>query len=414
MLYIQPLPQPSIHRRHHFSSPSATVAGAGLASPIEPSPIQVLSLSLISLIQELLEFFPVLLHLLRQFQTAVSLFIGSDFLAPHRHPRLAMPRKPRGRRVLFQPITFSSYARSLARNATAYMLKHKECACCHSHKPSPRKCSENEIPDQLLEENDHESESSGEEVSEGEIQADFAFFDPKPDDFHGVKTLLQAYLDDKQWALSSFVDVILAQTTVGTVVKLEDDEDNGSFAIATALNLGMHKEKKCMKEVKDYLIKSCQDDTIANQLKELVEHKPEHVGLLVSQRVVNLPPQLLPHLYDALFNEIQWATEDEPTEELRESFRFKHYILLSRVYMKKTQSKEALADNNEDDIIYVKAEDELLHKLCSWCFTFPMQSQQPADQELKNHRLSGLVMAIKAEKIAKFRKQLRSLIDDES
>ena len=35
------------------------------------------------------------------------------------------------------------------------------------------------------------------------------------------------------------------------------------------------------------------------------------VGLLVSQRVVNLPPQLLPPLYDALFDEVSWATEDE-------------------------------------------------------------------------------------------------------
>lgn len=35
------------------------------------------------------------------------------------------------------------------------------------------------------------------------------------------------------------------------------------------------------------------------------------VGLLVSQRVVNLPPQLLPPLYDALFDEVEWATEDE-------------------------------------------------------------------------------------------------------
>lgn len=323
-----------------------------------------------------------------------------------------MPRRPK-RRLLFRPIAFSSYARSLGRVATAYMLKHQDC-CCDSHQKSPSKCSGNEIPDQPLEGSDHESESSDEEVSEPEeeIQADFAFFDPKPDDFHGVKTLLQMYLDDKQWDLSSFVDLIIAQTTVGTVIKLENDEDNGSFAVLTALNLGIHKEKKCMMEVKDYLLKSCQDATIAKQLKVLVENKPEHVGLLVSQRVMNLPPQLLPHLYDALFDEISWATEDEPTEELRESFKFKKFILLSRIYKKKAQSRKVSTKNYEDDIIYVKPEDELLHKLCSWCFTFPLKSQQPADQELKNYQLNGLVMAIEAEKIATFRKQLRSLIDE--
>ena len=75
----------------------------------------------------------------------------------------------------------------------------------------------------------------------GVVQADFSFFDPKPDDFHGVKTLMQTYLDDKEWDLSGFVDLILAQTTVGTVVKIEDDEDEGLFAVVTALNLWRYR-----------------------------------------------------------------------------------------------------------------------------------------------------------------------------
>ena len=35
---------------------------------------------------------------------------------------------------------------------------------------------------------------------------------------------------------------------------------------------------------------------------------------------------------DGLFDEIEWATEDEPTEELRESFKFNKYIMLTRVF----------------------------------------------------------------------------------
>ncbi|KAJ7942939.1 Protein BCCIP-like [Quillaja saponaria] len=76
------------------------------------------------------------------------------------------------------------------------------------------------------------------EEFEGVVQADFTFFDLKPDDFHAVKTLLQTYLDNKQWDLSGFVDLILGQTTVGTVVKLEGDEDEGIFSLVTALNIG--------------------------------------------------------------------------------------------------------------------------------------------------------------------------------
>lgn len=75
----------------------------------------------------------------------------------------------------------------------------------------------------------------------GDVQADFEFFDPKPTDFNGVKILLRNYLDDKEWDLSSFVDLILEQTTVGTVVKVADDEDESLFAVVSALNLARYK-----------------------------------------------------------------------------------------------------------------------------------------------------------------------------
>lgn len=78
------------------------------------------------------------------------------------------------------------------------------------------------------------------------VQADFGFFDPKPGDFHGVKLLLQNYLDEKPWDLSGFVDLILGQTTVGTVVKLdgndelEEGDEEDLFAVISALNFGRY------------------------------------------------------------------------------------------------------------------------------------------------------------------------------
>lgn len=87
------------------------------------------------------------------------------------------------------------------------------------------------------------------------MQADFAFYDPKPGDFHGVKLLLKTYLDSKPWDLTGFVDLILEQTTVGTVVKIADDEEDGEgngadgsstggnddlFGLISVLNLGRY------------------------------------------------------------------------------------------------------------------------------------------------------------------------------
>lgn len=40
----------------------------------------------------------------------------------------------------------------------------------------------------------------------------------------------------------------------------------------------------------------------------------EGTGLLIMERLMNVPPQLSPPLMQAIFDEIQWATEDEPTQ----------------------------------------------------------------------------------------------------
>ncbi|XP_052291324.1 protein BCCIP homolog isoform X4 [Citrus sinensis] len=274
---------------------------------------------------------------------------------------------------------------------------------CQTHKSkdqkgSPLNSKDKGIWKHTLEGKNDLSKSSEEEGSGGVVQADFVFFDPKPDDFHGVKILLQTYLDDAQWDLSGFVDLILAQTTVGTVVKIEGDDDNTPFSIVTALNLRRYKDHKCIKELKEFLLKVCLEKDVIKDLRLFMGEQANDVGLLVSQRVVNLPPQLLPPLYDALFDEVSWATEDEPTEELRNFFRFKCYLLVSKIYKHKNANqknnrnlKRRSASDSGDEIVYIKPEDEIFHKL-------------------KNYRLMGLVMAVEAAKIPTFRQELQSLI----
>ncbi|KAE8076315.1 hypothetical protein FH972_014977 [Carpinus fangiana] len=325
-----------------------------------------------------------------------------------------MPRRPTRHRQLLKPrpLTFSAFSRSVAQLASSYMAK-RQMQDSKLHRESSSKSAGNKVFKHTLEEKNEQSESSSDEEFEGVVQADFAFFDPKPNDFHGVKTLLQTYLDNKQWDLSGFVDLILGQTTVGTVVKVEGDEDDGVFSVVTALNLQRYKDHKCIVEFKEFLLKACQEEDVVDDLRSVLGEQAQNVGLLVSQRVVNLPPQLLPPLYDALFDEVSWATEDEPTEDLRNSFRFKFYILVGKIYKHKNADlRKKLSNDSDEAIIYTKPEDEIFHRVSLWSFSFPLHAQQPSTHELRNYRFMGLVMAVEADKIATFRQELKSLINE--
>ncbi|KAM2658451.1 hypothetical protein EV2_021159 [Malus domestica] len=334
---------------------------------------------------------------------------SSIVLAPFLYGVIEMPRKP-ARHCRYQPLTFSPFARHIAHVASGFMDNRRRHGRDLPENSLPNSTGNGWIkrPSEIKKE---QSTSSDEEEFDGTVQADFAFFDPKPDDFHGVKTLLQTYLDDKEWDLSGFADLILEQTTVGTVVKIEDDEDNGIFALATALNLERYKGHKCITEVKEFLLKVCQEKDVKDDLRSLLGKEAKSVGLLVSQRVTNLPLQLLPPLYDALFDEVSWATEDEPTEEIQNFFRFKVYIIVSKVYKLRNAHQKKGVSVSEEAIIYIKPEDEIFHELSTWSFEFPLHTEQPT-LELRNYQQMGLVMAVKADQIPTFRQQIKSLVDE--
>ncbi|KAI6695316.1 hypothetical protein NL676_023026 [Syzygium grande] len=339
-----------------------------------------------------------------------------------------MPPKAKRRRLSSssRPRTFSPFARSLALAASASSRGKQDDAResnCRAGAPDDgfgknaqkEKVRQTESSDEESTHSQSSDDGGDDGEIEGVVQADFAFFDPKPGDFHGVKILLQNYLGDEEWDLSGFVDLILGQTTVGTVVKIEGAEDDGLFSVVSALNLDRYKDHKCIVELKEYLLKVCPENDVISDLRALLKEQAQRTGLLVSQHVMNFPPQLVPPLYDALFDEVSWATEDEPTEELRNSFKFSNYLLVSKIYKLKSVTKKSKQNGNRDkdaDILFSKLEDEIFYKLSSWSFSFPLRTPPVTNHELKNYQLTGLVMAVQAEKVMQFREELKSMIDE--
>jgi hypothetical protein len=63
-------------------------------------------------------------------------------------------------------------------------------------------------------------------------------------------------------------------------------------------------------------------------------------------------------------------------------------------------------------IFHALAHRIIFRELSSRSFTFPIHSEQPAQKEMTNYKEMGLVMAVKAEAIPKFRKKLEALVSE--
>ncbi|KAL2635317.1 hypothetical protein R1flu_006796 [Riccia fluitans] len=285
--------------------------------------------------------------------------------------------------------------------------------------PSSRP-NESSSGSELNDSGDDSSSPSGSSDEGGIVNVDFEFFDPKPTDFHGVKALLKSYLDDAAWDISEFVDIFLAQTTVGTVIKTSDDDN--PIGILTALNLARYKDRRCMKEICQYLLKNCTSSSEKEKLEAMWNQQAKRVGLIVSERLVNIPVDLVPHLYTSLLDEVTWATEDEPTKELQDYFKFKEYLVVTRVFIelpnkdslkrKKKMKKNEGSLVEDGELIFIKPEDEVFYQLCSWSFSFHVKAEALAAHETKTMKQLRLVMGVQAKAMDRFKAAVVKLVDD--
>jgi protein BCP1 len=94
------------------------------------------------------------------------------------------------------------------------------------------------------------------------------------------------------------------------------------------------------------------------------------VGLILTERFLNMPVEILPPMYRMLLEEIQWAIDD------KEPYSFTHYLIWSKTYHEvasqledpevserpKKKSKASKASGGSGDLFYFHPEDELLQQ----------------------------------------------------
>eukprot|EP01104_Vermistella_antarctica_P013647 TRINITY_DN415_c3_g1_i2.p1 TRINITY_DN415_c3_g1~~TRINITY_DN415_c3_g1_i2.p1 ORF type:complete len:352 (-),score=114.49 TRINITY_DN415_c3_g1_i2:93-1148(-) len=215
--------------------------------------------------------------------------------------------------------------------------KNKE----QGHRRNAKKKEEDEYSDSSSDDDsDDDDEYEHPDLPEDQeiIDLNFDLCDPKEDDYHCVKLFLKTYLagakghKDKPFEMSEVADLIVGQPTVGSVIRIEESE--GSFGFTSVLNAREHKDKKCVKQTLHHVTQVAEKYATAtqrDQLKEVIDGK-SGLGLVMSERMVNVPQQLAPHLYRTMVEEIGWEREDAEKEGLKCKFEFKYLLFICPVY----------------------------------------------------------------------------------
>lgn len=116
------------------------------------------------------------------------------------------------------------------------------------------------------------------------------------------------------------------------------------------------------------------------------------VGLVLTERLINIPPQVVPPMYKMLVEEISWAIDE------KEPYEFSHYLILSKTYTeigssadqeigtpkkKKKKQKTSTAANGNSSIFYFHPEDEILqqHASISGGFHYIKEREDQSDSK---------------------------------
>ncbi|KAF3990947.1 hypothetical protein FT663_00883 [Candidozyma haemuli var. vulneris] len=197
---------------------------------------------------------------------------------------------------------------------------------------------------------DVESQKGNEEEMEEVVNVDFDYFDLNPEvDFHATKTFLrQLFGDDAtQFDISSLADMILTKNSVGTTIKTEGIEGD-PFALLSVINLTDNAEKPCIKAVVDYILEKTKGDNEFNLiLKKLLapgkttkdQTKQLKVGWVVSERMINMPVEVVPPMYKMLSEEMEKA------EDAHEKYEFDYFLVVSKIYKMVSSTADEEDDN---------------------------------------------------------------------
>jgi len=265
------------------------------------------------------------------------------------------------------------------------------------------------------EEDEGNQANNDEDPKDEELDVEFEFFEPCEEDFHSVKDLLKAgtweFVDVN---FSELADSISGLGNIGSIIKSDaggadgkTDDDRTPCGLLTALNFRQFSNVSWPKVVADALIKKAEkhaDAKTIRSLQELVQPSSgTEVGLLVSERFANLPPELVPALHKSLLEDIVWSckTPDCPKEE-RKFYQFTHFVGVVRCYghsssssgsaageppvakkklgkkKRKVLQSQASADSGEgidiNKVVYAQPEFEKYVEKASFSFSFPFSS----------------------------------------
>lgn len=253
--------------------------------------------------------------------------------------------------------------------------------------PGHEEDEDEEVEDRGSDDGDSDEEEDGDddddEVVGEEVNVDFEAYSISDDDYDGIKKLLQQLFLKAPVNTAELTDLLIQQNHIGSVIKQTDvsedsdddvDEDE-IFGFISLLNLTERKGTQCAEQIKELTLSGCAktcEKSVVEQLNKLLNDPARPVGLLLSERFINVPAQIALPMHRQLQKEL---VEAHKTNKPCGKCHF--YLLISKTFEEagKGNSKKKQSSQNKDELTFANAEEEFFYEKAVLTFSYSVQEE---------------------------------------
>ncbi|XP_012877373.1 PREDICTED: BRCA2 and CDKN1A-interacting protein [Dipodomys ordii] len=234
-------------------------------------------------------------------------------------------------------------------------------------------------------EDDEDSDEEEDEDDDGivgeEVSVDFEAYSISDSDHDGIKKLLQQLFLKASVNTAELTDLLIQQNHIGSVIKQtnvsedsDDDMDEDEiFGFISLLNLTERKGTQCVEQIKELVLSSCENNcgkSVVEHLEKLLNDTTKPVGLLLSERFINVPPQIALPMHQQLQKELAEAHKTN-----KPCGKCCFYLLISKTFMEAGRSISKKGSTQKDVLMFANAEEEFFYEKAVIKFSYSVQEE---------------------------------------
>ncbi|KAM4635886.1 BRCA2 and CDKN1A-interacting protein [Discoglossus pictus] len=226
-----------------------------------------------------------------------------------------------------------------------------------------------------------DDDSEQEEAINQEVNVDFEAHTISDLDHDGIKKLLKQLFLKAHVSISELADLLIQQNHIGSVIKQaesqedseDDDDDNEDhvFGFISLLNLTERKGTPCAEQIIELLLSHCEKNcgqSTVEQFDKVLNDNSKPVGLLLSERFINVPAQIALPMHQQLQKELLEAQQTN-----KPCGKCYYYILISKTFVE--AAKITTGPQGKEELMFANAEEEFFYEKALLKYNYPVQEE---------------------------------------